>query len=131
MASGEGRRRGHDLVPLAALINREMKNEKLEKPTVRYGCASQSKKGEDFFLIKTDCQRVPGNPSSAYSVFAVSTFFQDFPRSSVCGVNLCNFRSLESYKQLVVTKDCSEKTYRFTLDMYRDGINQLLTVNSA
>ncbi|KAI3410714.1 PPM-type phosphatase domain-containing protein [Psidium guajava] len=71
MASGEGRRRSHDLVPLAALISREMKNEKLEKPTVSYGCASQSKKGEDFFLIKTDCQRVPGNPSSAYSVFAV------------------------------------------------------------
>ncbi|WRX14577.1 hypothetical protein QQP08_007064 [Theobroma cacao] len=70
MASGEGRRHRHDLVPLAALISREMKNEKMEKPTVRYGHAAQSRKGEDYFLIKTDCQRVPGNPSSTFSVFA-------------------------------------------------------------
>ncbi|XP_050224463.1 probable protein phosphatase 2C 15 [Mercurialis annua] len=71
MASGEGRRRRDNLVPLAALISREMKNEKMEKPTVRYGSAAQSKKGEDYFLIKTDSQRVSGNPSSAFSVFAV------------------------------------------------------------
>lgn len=71
MASGEGRRRHHDLVPLAALLKREMKSEKMEKPTVRFGHAAQSKKGEDYFLIKTDCQRVPGNPSSSFSVFAV------------------------------------------------------------
>ncbi|KAH7516477.1 hypothetical protein FEM48_Zijuj10G0139300 [Ziziphus jujuba var. spinosa] len=64
MASGEGRRHHHNLVPLAALISREMRNEKMEKPTVRYGHAAQSRKGEDYFLIKTDCQRVPGNPSS-------------------------------------------------------------------
>lgn len=71
MASGEGRRRHHDLVPLAALLKREMKSEKMEKPTVRVGHAAQSKKGEDYFLIKTDCQRVPGNSSSSFSVFAV------------------------------------------------------------
>lgn len=71
MASGAGRRRGHELVPLAALISREMKNEKMEKPSVRYGHAAQSRKGEDYFLVKTDCQRVPGNPSSTFSVFAV------------------------------------------------------------
>ncbi|PKI45851.1 hypothetical protein CRG98_033749 [Punica granatum] len=71
MASGDGRRGHQDLVPLAALISREMKNEKMEKPTLKYGCAAQSKKGEDYFLIKTDCLRVPGNPSSAFSVFAV------------------------------------------------------------
>lgn len=71
MASSEGRRRHHDLVPLAALLSREMNNEKMEKPTVRYGHAAQSKKGEDYFLIKADCQRVHGNPSSAFSVFAV------------------------------------------------------------
>jgi hypothetical protein len=72
MASGEGRRRHHDLVPLAALLKREMKSEKMEKPTVRIGQAAQSKKGEDYFLVKTDCQRVPGNSSTAFSVFAVS-----------------------------------------------------------
>ncbi|KAJ8758529.1 hypothetical protein K2173_000250 [Erythroxylum novogranatense] len=71
MASGHGRRRRDNLVPLAALINREIKSEKMEKPTVRYGHAGQSKKGEDYFLIKLDCQRVPGNPSSSFSAFAI------------------------------------------------------------
>ncbi|XP_059454815.1 probable protein phosphatase 2C 15 isoform X1 [Corylus avellana] len=71
MASGEGRRHRHNLVPLAALISREMRSEKMEKPTVRYGNAAQSRKGEDYFLIKTDCQRVPGNSSSTFSVFAI------------------------------------------------------------
>ncbi|CAI8605055.1 unnamed protein product [Vicia faba] len=71
MASGEGRRRHHDLVPLAALLKREMKNERMEKPTVRIGQAAQSKKGEDYFLVKTDCHRVPGNSSTAFSVFAI------------------------------------------------------------
>ncbi|KAL2324119.1 hypothetical protein Fmac_023177 [Flemingia macrophylla] len=71
MASREGRRHHHDLVPLAALLKREMKSEKMEKPTVRFGHAAQSKKGEDYFLIKTDCQRVPGNSSSSFSVFAI------------------------------------------------------------
>lgn len=61
----------HDLVPLAALISRERKSEKMEKPTVRYGYAAQSRKGEDYFLMKTDCLRVQGNPSSAFSVFAI------------------------------------------------------------
>jgi len=71
MSSGEGRRRRDKLVPLAALISREMRIEKMEKPTVKYGHAAQSRKGEDHFLIKMDCQRVPGNSSSTFSVFAV------------------------------------------------------------
>ncbi|CAL8995010.1 unnamed protein product [Prunus brigantina] len=71
MASGEGRRHHHNLVPLAALISRELKSEKMEKPTVRYGHAAQSRKGEDYFLIKTDGQRVPGNSSSTFSAFAI------------------------------------------------------------
>nr|GEV02987.1 probable protein phosphatase 2C 15 [Tanacetum cinerariifolium] len=61
----------NDLVPLAALISREIKNEKMEKPTVRYGHAAQSRKGEDYFMMKTDCQRVSGHQSSSFSVFAV------------------------------------------------------------
>ncbi|XP_077244633.1 putative protein phosphatase 2C 15 isoform X2 [Tasmannia lanceolata] len=68
--AGEGRRH-HNLVPLAALISREMRSEKMEKPYVRYGSAAQSRKGEDYFLMKTDCQRVPGNSSSTFSVFAI------------------------------------------------------------
>ena len=45
---GEGRNRRReqrDLMPLAALISKELKSEKMEKPNVRYGCAAQSKKG--------------------------------------------------------------------------------------
>lgn len=84
MASGEGRRRHHDLVPLAALLKREMKSEKMEKPTVRFGHAAQSKKGEDYFLIKTDCQRVSGNPSSSFSVFAVLFNFSDSDYILLC-----------------------------------------------
>lgn len=59
------------LVPLATLIGRELRNEKVEKPFVKYGQAALAKKGEDYFLIKPDCQRIPGNPSTAFSVFAV------------------------------------------------------------
>ena len=72
MGSRDGwRQQRNDMVPLATLINREMKNEKMERPNVRYGQASQSKKGEDYFLVKVDCQRVPGNSSSTFSVFGV------------------------------------------------------------
>lgn len=70
MATSEGRRH-HNLEPLAALISRELRNEKMEKPSIRYGCAAQSRKGEDYFLMKTDCHRVPGNASSTFSVFAI------------------------------------------------------------
>ncbi|PKA61458.1 putative protein phosphatase 2C 15 [Apostasia shenzhenica] len=70
--SGVGGRHGdHEMVPLAALIRREVKNEMAEKVQVRYGCAAQSKKGEDYFLVKTDCHRVPGNPATTFCVFAI------------------------------------------------------------
>ena len=71
------RRRGGenlDLVPLAALISREMKMEKLERPKIRSGYAAQSRKGEDYFLLKEDCQRVTGSTSSTFAAFAVSCF---------------------------------------------------------
>ncbi|GFP79132.1 probable protein phosphatase 2c 5 [Phtheirospermum japonicum] len=58
-------------VPLGTLIGRELRSEKLDKPTVKYGQAALAKKGEDYFLIKPDCQRVPGNPSTSFSVFAI------------------------------------------------------------
>lgn len=58
-------------VPLATLIGRELRSEKVEKPTVRYGQAALAKKGEDLFLIKTDCERIPGTPSTSFSVFAI------------------------------------------------------------
>ncbi|KAK2997097.1 hypothetical protein RJ639_026189 [Escallonia herrerae] len=59
------------LVPLGTLISRELRNESLEKPTIKYGQAALAKKGEDYFMIKLDCQRVPGNPSTSFSVFAI------------------------------------------------------------
>ncbi|KAL5996304.1 hypothetical protein ACLOJK_026380 [Asimina triloba] len=59
------------LVPLATLIGRELRSEKIEKPLVKYGHAALAKKGEDYFLIKPDCQRIPGNSATSFSVFAI------------------------------------------------------------
>ncbi|KAJ1257412.1 hypothetical protein BS78_K040600 [Paspalum vaginatum] len=47
-----------------------------ERPLLRYGCAAQSKKGEDFFLLRTDCPRPctsssAASPHSTFAVFAV------------------------------------------------------------
>ncbi|KAJ6794288.1 putative protein phosphatase 2C 33 [Iris pallida] len=58
-------------LPLATLIGRELRGERLERPSVRYGNAGLAKRGEDLFLIKPDCLRIPGNPSSSFSVFAI------------------------------------------------------------
>uniref|UniRef100_A0A2P2KKI1 protein-serine/threonine phosphatase n=2 Tax=Rhizophora mucronata TaxID=61149 RepID=A0A2P2KKI1_RHIMU len=59
------------LVPLATLIGRELRGKKVEKPYVKYGQAALAKKGEDYFLTKPDCQRVPGDTSTSFSVFAI------------------------------------------------------------
>ncbi|EEF49929.1 probable protein phosphatase 2C 5 isoform X1 [Ricinus communis] len=59
------------LIPLGTLIGRELRNEKVEKPFVKYGQAALAKKGEDYFLIKPDCQRIPGDASTSFSVFAI------------------------------------------------------------
>ncbi|KAL4556234.1 hypothetical protein LXL04_038878 [Taraxacum kok-saghyz] len=59
------------LVPLGTLIGRELRHGNVENPTVNYGQAALAKKGEDYFLVKLDCQRIPGNPSTSFSVFAI------------------------------------------------------------
>lgn len=59
------------LVPLGTLLGRELRNNGVEKPSIKYGQAALAKKGEDLFLIKPDCQRILGNPSTSFSVFAV------------------------------------------------------------
>ncbi|MCL7045891.1 hypothetical protein MKW94_025952 [Papaver nudicaule] len=59
------------LVPLATLIGRELRGDKVGKPSIRCGQAGLAKKGEDYFLIKPDCQRIPGNPSTSFSVYAI------------------------------------------------------------
>lgn len=59
------------LVPLATLLGRELRSEKVETPTIKHGHAALAKKGEDYFLTKPDCQRIPGNPATSFSVFAI------------------------------------------------------------
>ncbi|KAH7676500.1 Protein-serine/threonine phosphatase protein [Dioscorea alata] len=59
------------MVPLATLLGRELRGSKSEKPVVRFGHANLAKRGEDLFLIKPECFRVPGNSSSTFSVFAI------------------------------------------------------------
>uniref|UniRef100_A0A1D1ZFQ4 protein-serine/threonine phosphatase n=2 Tax=Anthurium amnicola TaxID=1678845 RepID=A0A1D1ZFQ4_9ARAE len=62
---------GDRMVPLAVLLKRELTNEKIENPEILPGFASQSKKGEDFTLVKTECQRFAGDGVSTFSVFAL------------------------------------------------------------
>ncbi|KAL2458942.1 putative protein phosphatase 2C 12 [Forsythia ovata] len=61
----------HHTVPLSVLLKRELANEKLENPEIFHGQASQSKKGEDFTFLKTECQRVLGDGVTTYSVFGL------------------------------------------------------------
>ncbi|CAM9004270.1 unnamed protein product [Rhodiola kirilowii] len=63
--------RGEQHVPLSVLLKREQANEHLEKPNIVHGQAGQSKKGEDFTMIKTERQRVSGYGTTTYSVFAI------------------------------------------------------------
>ncbi|MFS8028822.1 putative protein-serine/threonine phosphatase [Helianthus anomalus] len=68
----EKRPRHPDFVSLAMLMSRELRSEKMEKPFVKYGCSAQSRKGEDYFLMKTGCHRVHGDYSStSFSVFGI------------------------------------------------------------
>lgn len=58
-------------VPLSVLLKRESVNEKVENPDIIHGQANHSKKGEDFTLIKTECQRALGDEVITYHVFGV------------------------------------------------------------
>lgn len=61
----------HQTVPLSVLLKRELANEKIEKPDIVHGQASQSKKGEDFTLLKNECQRAMGDGVTTFSVYGV------------------------------------------------------------
>lgn len=61
----------HQTVPLSVLLKRELASEKVEKLDIHYGEANQSKKGEDYTFIKTECQRVLGDGVTTFHVFAV------------------------------------------------------------
>ncbi|XWS21170.1 hypothetical protein CRYUN_Cryun30bG0032400 [Craigia yunnanensis] len=61
----------HQTVPLSVLLKRELANEKIEKPEIVHGQASQSKKGEDFTFLKTECQRAMRDGVTTFSVFGL------------------------------------------------------------
>ncbi|XP_074264119.1 putative protein phosphatase 2C 12 [Silene latifolia] len=61
----------HQTVPLSVLLRREQNSEKVENPELCYGQFNQSKKGEDFTLIKTECQRIVGDGVTTFSVFGL------------------------------------------------------------
>ncbi|KAF7851528.1 hypothetical protein BT93_L3748 [Corymbia citriodora subsp. variegata] len=61
----------HQTVPLSVLLKRELASEKIDRPEIVHGQASQSKKGEDYTLLKTECQRIVGDGVTTYSVFAL------------------------------------------------------------
>ncbi|GKV04656.1 hypothetical protein SLEP1_g16786 [Rubroshorea leprosula] len=58
-------------VPLSVLLQRELANEKAENPDIVHGQANQSKKGEDYTLLKTECQRAMGDGITTFSVFGI------------------------------------------------------------
>lgn len=60
-----------ETIPLSVLLRRELASEKIEKPEISHGEASQSKKGEDFLFVKTGCERVLGDGVTSFSAFAV------------------------------------------------------------
>ena len=63
----------HHSIPLSVLLKRESANEKIDNPELVHGQFNQSKKGEDFTFVKTECQRVTGDGVTAFSVFGVSS----------------------------------------------------------
>ncbi|XP_071731439.1 probable protein phosphatase 2C 12 [Rutidosis leptorrhynchoides] len=61
----------HHTIPLSVLLKRELASEKTERPEITSGQSNQSKKGEDFTLLKSECQRVLGDGVTTYSVFGI------------------------------------------------------------
>ncbi|CAD5165968.1 unnamed protein product [Musa acuminata subsp. malaccensis] len=55
-----------------------------------YGCSAQSKKREDYFIVRTDCLGVPGDPSSS-SVFAVLDGHNGIAAAVYTRENLLNY----------------------------------------
>jgi hypothetical protein len=82
-------------VPLSVLLKRELANEKVDKSdmVVVYSQASENKKGEDFTLLKTECQRVVADGVSTYSVFGVCFFLNpsNFVFFFNCNLIYCDY----------------------------------------
>lgn len=67
-----GKPKDQQMLPLGVLLKQELSTERTtERPEILHGQANQSKKGEDFTFSKTECQRVPGDGSTTFAVFAV------------------------------------------------------------
>ncbi|XP_044476114.1 probable protein phosphatase 2C 12 isoform X2 [Mangifera indica] len=64
-------RNDHQTVTLSVLLKRELANEKIEKPDIVHGQAYQSKKEEDFTLLKNECQRAMGDGVTTFSVYGL------------------------------------------------------------
>lgn len=74
------------LVPLGTLLGRELRNEGVDKPAIKYGQAAMSKKGEDYFLIELKCERNIENSSKPFSVFGVKKLYGWLFKSSFFGI---------------------------------------------
>ncbi|GAA0169135.1 protein phosphatase [Lithospermum erythrorhizon] len=59
----------HQTVPLSLLLKHESENEKIDNPKLSHGEHGQSKKGEDFMMVKTHCHRVLADGVTTFSVY--------------------------------------------------------------
>jgi hypothetical protein len=76
---------------------------RLERPLLHYVCAAQCKKGEDFFLLRTDCPRSAisvSSPASWHPTFVVfdvsthETYRTSVLRASVSSISTATARLL-------------------------------------
>ena len=86
------------IVPFSYLLSRDLQNQRIPRPVVRFGHCMQTKKGEDFVFIKPDCQRIPGDTSSGFSVFAVRSLpvFFDLSWKALILMHTCYLTNVRS-----------------------------------
>ena len=65
-----GDKLAQQMIPLN-LISSELEFKEEDTPLLSYGQHMQYMKEEDFAVAKTDCERVPGDPSTAFAAFMV------------------------------------------------------------
>lgn len=58
-------------LPLGSLLPSEELQMEDEYPMLSHGQVMQTLKEEDFTFVKTDCERVPGDPSTTFAAFAI------------------------------------------------------------
>ncbi|KAG0561536.1 hypothetical protein KC19_9G071300 [Ceratodon purpureus] len=65
-----GDKLAQQMLPLN-LISSELEFKEEDTPLLSYGQHMQYMKEEDFAVAKTDCERVPGDPSTAFAAFMI------------------------------------------------------------